>query len=108
MANDIDDMSIEDLETALIAAKAKKREKERIAREERRVRERAEFENRVDAYREDNADEFVGDHGEWIALNEGFNGGLELIIHEGTTPQSSITLSADATRKLKAILNEIQ
>lgn len=107
MANVTDGMSVEDLEIALEAAKAKKREQERIAREERRVRERAEFESRVDAYREDNADEFVGNHSEWLGVNAGYNGGLELTIHEGTTPQSGITLSADSALKLKDILNEM-
>ncbi|MBC9704826.1 MAG: hypothetical protein H9W81_07600 [Enterococcus sp.] len=107
MATELENASVEELQAALDAAKAKKAEQERIAREERRARERAEFETRVDAYREDNADEFVGDHREWLGLNAGYSGGLELTIHEGTTPQSGITLSADSVQKLKAILNEI-
>lgn len=107
MATEIENMSVEELQAALDAAKVKKAEQDRIAREEREAQERAEFENRVNAYREDNADAFVGNHTEWLGLNAGYNGGLELTIHEGDTPQLGITLSADSVRKLKDILNEI-
>lgn len=104
---DIDNMSVEELQAALEVAKERKREKERIEREERRARERAEFIARVDEVRENTADEFVGDHSEWISVNAGYNGSLELAIYEGTSCMSSIHLEAKHVAKLKEIMEAL-
>lgn len=107
MATELENMSVEELQVALDSAKAKKAEKKRIEREERRARERAEFEDSVDTLRFNVCDEFVGSYGEWTAVNTGYNGGLELTFYEGTVAQSSMTYSADEVAKLKEIINHL-
>lgn len=100
-------MSVQELKMALAAAQEEEKAAARAEREERRRKERAEMEARVAEYREQETEASVGDYREWVGLNTGFNGGLEVTFYDVTTPQSSITLSSEAARELRDHLNRL-
>lgn len=102
----IDEKTIAEMEAALKELKERRSQKQAEEREARRLRAAEELEARVASFRENNVDEFVGPSSEWVAVSFGYSGGLEMTVHEGTTPQSGFSLSADDAQKLRRILNE--
>lgn len=105
-ATDSDDVTIAELEAALATLKAAQKAKADKKKEERRQREQEAWEAKVHDYRKNNVEEFVGSTREWLAINGGFVGGVELTIYEGLISQLGITLSDDDARKLRDILTE--
>lgn len=100
-------MSVADLKVALAEAKAEERAVRHANAMERRRKEAAAQEARVNAFRESEVEASVGDYREWLGLNVSYNGGLELINYEGTSVHSSISLSAEDARALRDHLNTL-
>ncbi|MBC9704856.1 MAG: hypothetical protein H9W81_07750 [Enterococcus sp.] len=101
----LDNMTDAELKAVLAERKAQRAVDAAKERQERRQREQEERDAKVADYRDDYIDEFVGPTSEWLAVTIDYRGGLELTVHEGTTPQSGINLSHEDALKLRDILN---